>query len=206
MGKQVFVEGEILLTDRMATVNFAGRSQIMRQTLVLPTRIDVTGGARLHFLPWVLVPTWIQGDWRSGEHWRFVSQTIRNTAILPLSEVTTVLAESRAMREAIARLTITWVTQHQERHSLKAIAPITASFVAGKITAQTWYAKVAFETGIHAPLVTPGHALSEQLIWLNRIVASKTLPTLTLCAVTQTTKIATGSFMAETFDRSEIPW
>lgn len=49
MGKQVFIEGEILLTDQIATVNFSGHSRIMKQTLILPTRIDVTGSTRLHF-------------------------------------------------------------------------------------------------------------------------------------------------------------
>ncbi|WP_243681160.1 hypothetical protein [Lacticaseibacillus manihotivorans] len=109
------------------------------------------------------------------------------------------------MREAIAELVITWVKQHQEKHLLKAIAPITASFVSGRTTAQTWYSKVAFETGLQAPLVTPGHELSDGLIQLNRIVAFRTLPTLTLCVVTQATKLAPGSLMAETFDHNVIP-
>lgn len=82
--------------------------------------------------------------------------------------------------------------------------PITASFVAGRATAQAWYSKVAFETGLQAPLVTPGHELSDDLIQLNRIVAFRTLPTLTLCVVTQATKLAPGSFMAETFDHNVI--
>jgi hypothetical protein len=205
MGKQVFIEGEILLTDQIATVNFSGHSRIMKQTLILPTRIDVTGSTRLHFLPWVLLPEWIQGKWQPGEHWRFVGRSVRNTAMLPVSNVGTVLEESRAMREAIAELVITWVKQHQEKHLLKAIAPITASFVSGRTTAQTWYSKVAFETGLQAPLVTPGHELSDGLIQLNRIVAFRTLPTLTLCVVTQATKLAPGSLMAETFDHNVIP-
>lgn len=56
MGKRVFIEGEILLTDQIATVNFSGHSRIMKQTLILPTRIDVTGSTRLYLLPWVLLP------------------------------------------------------------------------------------------------------------------------------------------------------
>lgn len=200
MSKQVFVEGEIVKIDQVATVNFSGRSRIMTMTLIMPTRLDVTGGSRINYFPWVLLPTWIKGPWRPGEHWRFVGRSIKNTAILPISNVAEVLQESRDLREWIAKFAINWINQHQERHTITALSHITASFVDGKVTPQRWYSRLRFMTGEEAPLVVPGEQLSEGLVQLNRLLTAATMPAITLCVVTQATKLGSDSLMAGTFD------
>lgn len=204
MTRQVFVEGEIFLTAAVADVNFAGRSRIIRPTAIIPTRVDTTGGQRLRHVPLVLLPEWLHGPWQVGERWRIVGKGIRNTSLIESGNAGVTAHEARVMRDALAKLAVAWVRAHQERHALKALAPATASFVAGRMTAATWWRHLAAVAGEHSPLVTTG-PLVDGVQTMQRLIAGQAVPAITMTVLTQATKLAAGSMMAETADPRLFP-
>ncbi|WP_125702275.1 hypothetical protein [Lacticaseibacillus daqingensis] len=200
MGKQIFVEGQILEPQTLAFVNFAGHSRIMRATVIRPSRVAVTGGAKLRTPQLVLLPAWVQGKWQVGERWRFAGRLAQNVAVATPETAGDIAANTRERRETLAHYANEWINTHQERHAMKLMAPSTARFVAGHTTAQTWYTRLKLLTGEESPLVIPAHYLSDGLIILARVRNFTTEPGTLLTVVTHATKLSPESLMGETAD------